>query len=1150
MSNFVHLHVHTEYSLLDGFSVIDRVLDETKSLGMNAIAITDHGSMFGVIDFYKKAIKKGIKPIIGCEVYTASRRMIDKEPNLDKYQGHLVLLAKDMTGYKNLMRLVSNSYIHGFYYKPRVDYMEIEKYSEGIIALSACLAGDVQQALLKGNYELAKERALNLNRIFGQHNFYLELQDHNLKEQKLVNQQLVRISRETGIPLVATNDVHYVKKEDSELHDILLCIQTGKTKQDEDRMKFPNSEFYLKSVDEMAGLFPYAPEALTNSVKIAAECNVEFDFNTIHLPEYKLPESQTPIAYLSELCYEGLKIRYSDISQSLKERLDYELKVIEEMGYAEYFLIVWDFIKYAKDNNIAVGPGRGSAAGSIVSYSLGITDIDPIKYNLIFERFLNPERISMPDIDIDFCYERREEVINYVKNKYGDEKVAQIITFGTMAARAAIRDVGRAINMPYNEVDYIAKQIPMAIGMNIDKALEVNPQLKKLCEEDNRAKFLIEMSRKLEGIPRHASTHAAGVVISKNNLDSHVPLYMHDGSITTQFTMGTLEELGLLKMDFLGLRTLTVIRDTVALIEKNHGIKIDLSTMTYDDPKVFNLISKGETLGVFQLESAGMIQFMKELKPNCFEDIIAGISLYRPGPMDSIPRYIENKNNSSRIEYLHPKLEPILNVTYGCMVYQEQVMQIVRDLAGYSYGRSDLVRRAMGKKKRDVMEEERQYFIYGKVDIDGNIELPGCIRNGVPEKYANQIYDEMIEFANYAFNKSHAAAYAVLGYQTAFFKYYYPVEFMASLMTSVMGNASKVAQYIQDCKRMNIEILPPNINKSFSVFTVEDNKIRFGLSAVKNVGINIIQSIVKSRRDGVFANFSDFCRRIESKDLNKRAVESLIKSGAFDCLGAKRSQLIGVFEKTLDSVNQERKKNIAGQIGFFDNVFENNEQQFDALPQIEEFNDKIKLNMEKEVLGLYVSGHPLSQYENELVGLISSQEILESADNPTDTQLCDGKTVKFGGIVIDKVTKTTKHNQIMAFIKVEDLYGIIECIMFPKTYEKFSKFTQENSYVVIEGSLNIKEDDQPKILVNRVKPLIKTNDKRIYIKVNEKKELSRYLENIKPVLKQNSGTTPIYIYIKNTEEILRANRDLWVKLDDKLIKYFKEIFGDNNIEIC
>ncbi|QUH25700.1 DNA polymerase III subunit alpha [Serpentinicella alkaliphila] len=1150
MSNFVHLHVHTEYSLLDGFSVIDRVLDETKSLGMNAIAITDHGSMFGVIDFYKKAIKKGIKPIIGCEVYTASRRMIDKEPNLDKYQGHLVLLAKDMTGYKNLMRLVSNSYIHGFYYKPRVDYIEIEKYSEGIIALSACLAGDVQQALLKGNYELAKERALNLNRIFGQHNFYLELQDHNLKEQKLVNQQLVRISRETGIPLVATNDVHYVKKEDSELHDILLCIQTGKTKQDEDRMKFPNSEFYLKSVDEMTDLFPYSPEALSNSVKIAAECNVEFDFNTIHLPEYKLPESQTPIVYLSELCYEGLKIRYSDISQSLKERLDYELKVIEEMGYAEYFLIVWDFIKYAKDNNIAVGPGRGSAAGSIVSYSLGITDIDPIKYNLIFERFLNPERISMPDIDIDFCYERREEVINYVKNKYGDEKVAQIITFGTMAARAAIRDVGRAINMPYNEVDYIAKQIPMAIGMNIDKALEVNPQLKKLCDEDNRARFLIEMSRKLEGIPRHASTHAAGVVISKNNLDSHVPLYMHDGSITTQFTMGTLEELGLLKMDFLGLRTLTVIRDTVALIEKNHGIKIDLSSMTYEDPKVFNLISKGETLGVFQLESAGMIQFMKELKPNCFEDIIAGISLYRPGPMDSIPRYIENKNNSSRIEYLHPKLEPILNVTYGCMVYQEQVMQIVRDLAGYSYGRSDLVRRAMGKKKRDVMEEERQYFIYGKVDLDGNIELPGCIRNGVPEKYANQIYDEMIEFANYAFNKSHAAAYAVLGYQTAFFKYYYTVEFMASLMTSVMGNASKVAQYIQDCKRMNIEILPPNINKSFSVFTVEDNKIRFGLSAVKNVGVNIIQSIVKSRGDGVFTNFSDFCRRIESKDLNKRAVESLIKSGAFDCLGAKRSQLIGVFEKTLDSVNQERKKNIAGQIGFFDNVFDNNEQQFDALPQIEEFNDKIKLNMEKEVLGLYVSGHPLSQYENELVGLVSSQEILESADNPTDTQLCDGKTVRFGGIVIDKVTKTTKHNQIMAFIKVEDLYGMIECIMFPKTYEKFSKFTQENSYVIIEGSLNIKEDDQPKISVNRVKPLIKNNDRRIYIKVNEKKELSRCLENIKPVLKQNSGTTPIYIYIKNTEEILRANRDLWVKLDDKLIKYLKEIFGDNNIEIC
>jgi len=1150
MEKFVHLHVHTEYSLLDGFSMIDRAIEEVKSLGMNSIAITDHGCMFGVIDFYKKAIKKGIKPIIGCEVYTASRSMTDKEPNLDKYQGHLVLLAKNMDGYKNLMRLVSNSYIHGFYYKPRVDYIELAKYSDGIIALSACLAGDVQQMILKGSYELAKERALNLRDIFGLGNFYLELQDHNLKEQKLVNQQLVRISKETGIPLVATNDVHYVKKEDAESHDILLCIQTGKTMQDEDRLKFPNNEFYLKSPDEMTELFPYAPEALINTVKIAQECNLEFDFNTIHLPEYKVPETFTPTTYLSMLCNEGLKIRYGEITQSLKERLEYELNVIEKMGYAEYFLIVWDFIKYAKDNDIAVGPGRGSAAGSIVAYTLGITDIDPIKYNLIFERFLNPERISMPDIDIDFCYERREEVINYVKRKYGDEKVAQIITFGTMAARAAIRDVGRVINMPYNEVDYIAKQIPMAIGMTIGKALEVNPQLKQLCEEDEKARYLIEMSRKLEGVPRHASTHAAGVVISKNNLDEHVPLYMHDGSITTQFTMGTLEELGLLKMDFLGLRTLTVIRDTIALIEKNYGIKIDLSSMTYEDPKVFSLISRGETLGVFQLESTGMIQFMKDLRPNCFEDIIAGISLYRPGPMDSIPRYIENKNNLTKIDYLHESLEPILNVTYGCMVYQEQVMQVVRDLAGYSYGRSDLVRRAMGKKKRDVMEEERKYFIYGKTDSDGNLEIPGCIRNGVPEKYANQIYDEMIEFANYAFNKSHAAAYAVLGYQTAFLKCYYPVEFMASLMTSVMGNAVKVAQYIHDCKRMNIEILPPNINKSFSLFADEEDKIRFGLAAVKNVGVNMIQAIVTTReKGGDYKSFSDFCRRVDSRDLNKRAVESLIKSGAFDCLGAKRSQLMGVYEKTLDSVNQERKKNIQGQIGMFDSLLDNNSIEMDALPHIEEFNDKLKLGMEKEVLGLYVSGHPLSQYQNELVGLISSQELLESLDNQSEVQIYDGQTVKFGGIVIDKVTKTTKHNQLMAFIKVEDLYGMIECIVFPNKYERYSKLIEEDSFIILEGTLNIKEDDLPKILVNKVKPLVKLNDQRIYIKINEKKDLIKF-EKVKPVLKQYTGNIPIYIYINNTRQSLRANRDLWVRLDEKLISNLQEIFGDNNIEIC
>ncbi|MDR5660035.1 DNA polymerase III subunit alpha [Serpentinicella sp. ANB-PHB4] len=1151
MSNFTHLHLHTEYSLLDGFARINNVLEQARELGMTSIAITDHGSMFGVIEFYKKAIKKGIKPIIGCEVYTAPRGMKDKDSVKDKNQGHLVLLAKNMTGYENLMHLVSNSYIHGFYYKPRVDYDLLEKYSDGLIALSACLAGDIQQLILQGSYEKAKEKALALEGIYGKENFYLELQDHGLKEQKIVNQQLIRMSHETGIPLVATNDVHYVKKEDAEAHEILLCIQTGKTMQDTERMKFPNDAFYLKSEEEMHKLFSHVPEALENTSKIAAVCQVDFDFDKIHLPEYEAPNGGTPKEYLKKLCFEGLKNRYANITDELKERLNYELDVISQMGYEEYFLIVWDFIKYAKDNNIAVGPGRGSAAGSIVAYTLGITDIDPIKYNLIFERFLNPERVSMPDIDIDFCYERREEVINYVKDKYGEEKVAQIITFGTMAARGSIRDVGRVINMPYNEVDYVAKQVPFALGMTIDKAIEVNPQFRKLYKEDDKAHYLIDMAKKLEGVPRHASTHAAGVVISKRTLDEHVPLYMHDDSITTQFTMGTLEELGLLKMDFLGLRTLTVIQDAIESIKENYGTQIDLSTLTYDDPKVYELISRGETLGVFQLESAGMIQFMKELKPNCFEDIIAGISLYRPGPMDSIPKYIENKNNPSNIKYLHEQLEPILDVTYGCLVYQEQVMQVVRDLAGYSYGRSDLVRRAMSKKKMDVMEEERQNFIYGKKDESGNIEIAGCVRNGVPEKAANEIYDQMIDFANYAFNKSHAAAYAVLGYQTAYLKTYYPVEFMAALMTSVMQNASKIALYIQDCKKMKVEVLPPNINNSFSKFTVENGKIRFGLAAVKNVGVNMIEAIVKARKNGgTFDSFSDFCRRVESRDLNKRAVESLIKSGAFDCLGAYRSQLISVFEKVLDSTAQDKKKNIQGQIGFFDQGFSDTPVSTrESLPQIEEFNEKLKLNMEKEVVGIYISGHPLSQFQKELQRLSNSQDILEAMENPHESRIKDGQRIKIGGIVIEKVTKTTKHNQLMAFIKVEDLFGTVECIVFPKTFEKHSSSIDEDYMIIVEGTINLKEDDEAKVLVNRISPLVKKQMTKLYIKIKEQKDL-KLLEGIKPILRENSGNVPIYVYIESTDKKFRAHRDLWVTLNDHLLSDLESTFGKENIEVC
>ena len=896
--DFAHLHVHTEYSLLDGFSRVKKLIKRAKELNMSSIAITDHGCMFGVIDFYKTAIKEGIKPIIGCEVYTAARGLRDKDPNYDKYQGHLVLLAKNMEGYKNLIKIVSTSYVEGFYYKPRVDMEELKKHNKGIIALSACLAGDVARALMNRNYEKAKQFALDYRDIFGEENFFLEIQDHNLPEQKEVNSGLVKLSKETGIPLVATNDVHYVNKEDSKIHDVLMCIQMGKTLNDPNRMRFGSDEFYLKSREEMEELFPYALEAIDNTVKIADMCNVEFDFNTIHLPKYDVPEGYTPETYLRELCFNGLKERYDNPSNEILERLNYELDVIEKMGYVEYFLIVWDFINFSKENNIIVGPGRGSAAGSIVAYTLKITDIDPIKYSLLFERFLNPERISMPDIDIDFCYERREEVIDYVKRKYGDDHVAQIITFGTMGAKAAIRDVGRVLDIGYNKVDKVAKEIPFALGMTIDKALDTNPNLKELYDQDPETKEIINISKQIEGMLRHASTHAAGVVISKNPVDEYVPLYKHQDAITTQFTMTTLEELGLLKMDFLGLRTLTVIRDTLDLIEKNRVIKnytekIDFSKMDYDDPKVYEMLSSGNTLGVFQLESAGMRSFMKQLKPDNFEDIVAGISLFRPGPMDSIPAYIKNKSNPKDVTYLHEKLKPIMEVTYGCLVYQEQVMQVVRDLGGYSYGRSDLVRRAMSKKKMDVMEEERQYFIHGKFDEDGNIEIAGCIRNGVEEEIANKIFDDMIDFARYAFNKSHAAAYGVLAYETAYLKTYYPVEFMAALITSVMGNTDKVVEYIRECKALEIDVLPPDINKSFSKFSVEGDNIRFGLAAVKNVGVNIINNIIAEREsNGLFVDLVDLVKRLDQKDTNKRVIESLIKCGAFDNISENRAILM------------------------------------------------------------------------------------------------------------------------------------------------------------------------------------------------------------------------------------------------------------------
>ncbi|HZK58230.1 MAG TPA: DNA polymerase III subunit alpha [Clostridia bacterium] len=1162
-TSFVHLHVHTEYSLLDGFSVIDKTMDKVKELGMDAVAITDHGAMFGVVDFYKAAKKKGLKPIIGCEMYTAARTMEDKDSQRDKNQGHLVLLAKNREGYQNLVKLVSNGFLRGFYYKPRIDYEELSKFSKGLIGLSGCLAGDINRLLLGGQYKMAKDLASKLKDIFEKNCFYLELQDHNTEEQKRVNPQLIKLSKELDIPLVATNDVHYINKEDAETHDILLCIQTGKIKEDTDRMKFPNNEFYLKSPEEMKQIFASVPEAISNTVKIAEQCNVDFDFNTIHLPEYRVSYSISKFDYLKKICFEGLNRRYSPVTEELKNRLDKELAVIESMGYIEYFLIVWDFIKYAKDNKIPVGPGRGSAAGSIVAYTLGITDIDPVKYGLIFERFLNPERISLPDIDIDFCYERREEVIDYVKQKYGEDKVAQIITFGTMAARAAIRDVGRVIDMPYSEVDKIAKQIPLSIGMTIDKALDMSPGFKKTYRENTEAKYLIDMAKKLEGLPRHASTHAAGVVISKEPLKKHVPLYLHDNSVTTQFAMGTLEELGLLKMDFLGLRTLTVINDTLELIRENHNIDMDFTDCDYEDKGVYDLISKGETLGVFQSESAGMIQFLKELRPNCFEDIIAGISLYRPGPMDSIPKYIENKNNPQNIRYMHESLEPILNVTYGCLVYQEQVMRIVRDLAGYSYGRSDLVRRAMSKKQMDIMEQERKNFIYGIVDDKGEVEIPGCIRNGVPEHIGNKLYDEMLEFANYAFNKSHGAAYAVLAYETAYLKRYYKVEFMAALMTSVMGNTSKIVQYIQDCKRQGIQVLPPDINKSFSKFAVENGSIRFALSAVKNVGVGMIDNLVEIRKnDGDFISFLDFCQRMESKDINKRAVEGLIKCGALDCLGVNRAQLLSSYEMIIEGVQQERRKKIEGQIDLFqiNNEMDVSINQFN-FPDIQEFNEKTKLSMEKDVVGFYISGHPLSEFERELehIVTINSSQLLEAGDNPEESALKDGQSIVVGGMITEINIKTTRNNQMMAFVNLEDLFGNIECIIFPKTFKYYNNLIHEENFVILEGTLNIKEEEQPKVLVNTINPLLKIPEnglknfgtgksKRLYIKIKNKRDWD-LIEKTKPIFRQHSGKTPIIIYIEESEERLRADRELWVKPDDELINKLLNFFGAGNVKV-
>ena len=1147
---FTHLHVHTEYSLLDGSSKIRELTARAKELGMDSMAITDHGVMYGVIDFYRAAREVGIKPILGCEVYVAPGSRFDRENGAgeDRYY-HLILLAENNTGYKNLMKIVSKGFVDGFYYKPRVDLDLLETYHEGIISLSACLAGEVQKYLARGMYEEAKRSALRYSEIFGKDHFYLELQDHGIPEQKMVNQGLLRLSQETGLELVATNDVHYTFAEDAKAHDILLCIQTGKKVTDEDRMRYEGGQYYCKSEEEMRKLFPYAQEAIDNTHKIAERCNVEIEFGVTKLPKYEVPEGFDSWTYLNHLCREGFKTRYPDDDGTLSRRLDYELGVIKTMGYVDYFLIVWDFINYARSQNIMVGPGRGSAAGSIVSYTLGITNIDPVRYNLLFERFLNPERVSMPDIDVDFCYERRQEVIDYVVRKYGKDQVVQIVTFGTLAAKGVVRDVGRVLDLPYAMCDSIAKMIPNDLGMTLDKALTANPDLKKLYNEDEQVKYLIDMSKRLEGLPRHTSMHAAGVVIGSRSIDEFVPLSRAaDGTITTQFTMTTIEELGLLKMDFLGLRTLTVIQNAVRLAEKDYGIKLDMDHIDYNDKKVLESIGTGRTEGVFQLESGGMKGFMKELKPENLEDIIAGISLYRPGPMDFIPRYLKGKNDKTSITYECPQLEPILSPTYGCIVYQEQVMQIVRDLAGHTMGRSDLVRRAMSKKKTAVMEKERQNFVYGN-EAEG---VKGCIANGIDEKTANHIYDEMIDFAKYAFNKSHAAAYAVVSYQTAYLKYYYPKEFMAALMSSVMDNVSKFSEYILTCRRMmDIAILPPDINEGESGFSVSGDGIRYGLSAIKSVGRPVVDAILEERKkNGIFSSMEDFINRMTNKEVNRRTIENFIKSGAMDSLPGTRRQKVAVAPILLDNKARERKNAWEGQMSLFDLVSEEEKKEYQvSFPDVGEYSKEELLAFEKDILGVYISGHPLDDYE----GLWRKNITATSADFIVDEEteeavVKDGMKVVIGGLVAGKVVKTTRSNQLMAFITLEDLMGSVEVIVFPKNYEADRDVLTEDSKIFIKGRVSLGDEPVGKLVCEQVIPFSKV-PRQLWLQFEDKEIYQAMEGEILGILKESEGPDSVVIYLKKerAKKILPAN---WkVEAAGELMETLICKLGEKNVKL-
>ena len=1146
---FAHLHVHTEYSLLDGSNKIKEYVEKIKALGMTAGAITDHGVMYGVIDFYKAAREAGINPVLGCEVYVAPGSRLDREMvhGEDRYY-HLVLLAENNTGYSNLMKIVSKGFVEGYYYKPRVDMEVLEKYHEGIIALSACLAGEVQRNLVRGMYEEAKEVAYRYERCFGKGNFFLELQDHGIPEQKLVNQQLLRMSQETGIELVATNDVHYTNAEDAEPHDILLCLQTGKKLADEDRMRYEGGQYYVKSEEEMKSLFPYALQALENTQKIADRCHVEIEFGHTKVPHFEVPEGYDSWTYLNKLCHEGLDKRYGADAPKYLQKLDDELAVIKNMGYVDYFLIVWDFIHYAREHDIMVGPGRGSAAGSLVSYTTGITDIDPVRYNLIFERFLNPERVSMPDIDVDFCFERRQEVIDYVVEKYGKDCVTQIVTFGTLAARGVIRDVGRVMDLPYNFVDTIAKAIPNELGITIDKALLMNSELRGMYESDESVKKLIDMSRRLEGLPRHTSMHAAGVVISQKPMDEYVPLSRaSDGTITTQFTMTTIEELGLLKMDFLGLRTLTVIQNAVRLAEKSSGKKIDMNAIDYNDKKVLDSLGTGKTDGVFQLESAGMKNFMKELKPQSLEDVIAGISLYRPGPMDFIPAYIKGKDHPESITYDCPELEPILAPTYGCIVYQEQVMQIVRDLAGYTWGRSDLVRRAMSKKKGKVMEQERKNFVYGNPEEN----VPGCIARGIDEKVANKIYDNMIDFAKYAFNKSHAAAYAVVAYQTAYLKYYYPVEFMAALMTSVLDNTSKVSEYIYTCRQMGIAILPPDINEGEGGFSVSGQAIRYGLSAIKSIGRPVIDAIVEERKiRGPFTTLKDFITRLSGREVNKRTIENFIKAGALDGLEGNRRQKMMIYGSLLDALNQEKKTTMAGQMTLFDIAPEEDKAEYEIkLPNVEEYDKEVLLGFEKEVLGIYISGHPLEEYMERLkknTNAVTTDFVL---DEETGTlKVSDGAKVRIGGMITDKVIKYTKSNKAMAFITLEDLVGTVEIIIFPKDYERYAKYLENDAKVFVEGRVTAEEDRNGKLICEKIISFDEVK-RELWLKFPSKSDFEEKEGALYGKMMDADGSEHVVIYLAAEKQMKRLPENRNVAITKELLEELGNFLGKDNVKV-